>query len=109
MVMTLYKGHIINLIWSRGRSNYESSSGSADQHRVAGTLMLLASCCGWSSFFLLQSFTLKSYPVEELSLTTWICLMFMVQGAAVALVMESDSTASSVGWDSRVLAALYSG
>ncbi|KAF8405734.1 hypothetical protein HHK36_007811 [Tetracentron sinense] len=48
MVMTLYKGHIINLIWSRGRSNYESSSGSADQHRVAGTLMLLASCCGWS-------------------------------------------------------------
>ncbi|KAF8405735.1 hypothetical protein HHK36_007812 [Tetracentron sinense] len=108
MVMTLYKGPIIDLIWSRGRSHHESTSGSADQHWFAGTLMMLASCCGWSGFFILQSFTLKAYPAE-LSLTSLICFMGMVEGAAVALVMERNSSAWSLGWDSRLLAAVYSG
>ncbi|KAF8404110.1 hypothetical protein HHK36_008990 [Tetracentron sinense] len=108
MVMTLYKGPIIDMIGSRGRSSHESSSGSTDQHWVAGTLMLLASCCAWSAFFILQSFTLKSYPAE-LSMTSLICLTGMVQGAAVALVMERDSGAWSLGWDSGLLAAVYSG
>ncbi|RVW17636.1 WAT1-related protein [Vitis vinifera] len=86
MVMTLYKG----------------------QNWATGTLMLLGSCFGWSGFFILQSFTLKQYPAE-LSLTALICFMGTVQGAAVALVMERDKAAWAVGFDSRILAAAYSG
>ncbi|XP_043712233.1 WAT1-related protein At1g44800 isoform X1 [Telopea speciosissima] len=110
MVMTLYKGPILNFVRSQGQRNHHntSSSGSTDQHWVIGTIMLIASCSGWAGFFVLQSFTLKSYPAE-LSLTTLICFMGMVQGAVVALVMEHDFNTWALGWDSRLLGPVYTG
>jgi hypothetical protein len=56
---------------------------------------------------LVQSFTLKKYPAE-LSLTALICVMGVVEGAAVSLVMERDMGAWKIGFDSRLLAAAYS-
>ncbi|KAJ6337424.1 hypothetical protein OIU76_007157 [Salix suchowensis] len=109
MVMTLYKGPIIDFIRSHGAAHRGATSNeSGSQHRLTGTLMLLASCCGWAGFFILQSFTLKKYPAE-LSLTALICMMGMVEGAAVSLVMERDMSAWKIGFDSRLLAAAYSG
>ncbi|KAJ9146320.1 hypothetical protein P3X46_028601 [Hevea brasiliensis] len=110
MVMTLYKGPIIDFIRSHGTGSHHVSSSSqpSDQHWVTGTLMLLASCLGWAGFFILQSFTLKLYPAE-LSLTALICLTGMVEGAVVSLVMERDMSAWKIGFDSRLLAAVYTG
>ncbi|XWS15114.1 hypothetical protein CRYUN_Cryun35bG0066300 [Craigia yunnanensis] len=108
MVMTLYKGPIIDFIKSGGATHHGTTAESADKHWVTGTIMLLGSIFGWSSFFILQSFTLKKYPAE-LSLTAWICFMGMMQGAGVSLVMVRDLSAWKVGWDSRLLAATYSG
>ncbi|KAJ6685426.1 WAT1-RELATED PROTEIN [Salix purpurea] len=109
MVMTLYKGPVIDFIRSHGAAHRGATSNeSGSQHRLTGTLMLLASCCGWAGFFILQSFTLKKYPAE-LSLTALICMMGMVEGAAVSLVMERDMSAWKIGFDSRLLAAAYSG
>jgi hypothetical protein len=54
-----------------------------------------------------QSFTLKKYPAA-LSLTAWICLMGMVEGSIVTLVMERDMSVWAIGWDSRLIAAVYS-
>jgi len=108
MVMTLYKGPIVDFISGRGQSHHKTSAESADQHWVTGTLALLGSCCGWAAFFILQSFTLKKYPAE-LSLTAWICLMGVVEGSIVTLVMERDMSVWAIGWDSRLIAAVYSG
>ncbi|KAG7974044.1 hypothetical protein I3843_06G027400 [Carya illinoinensis] len=111
MVMTLYKGPIIDFMKGRGHESHHKTSTQSsgdDQHLVTGTLMLLASCSSWAGFFILQSFTLKKYPAE-LSLTAWICLMGMVEGAIVTLVMERDLTVWAIGWDSRLIAAVYSG
>ncbi|XP_018822181.1 WAT1-related protein At4g08300-like isoform X1 [Juglans regia] len=110
MVMTLYKGPIIDFMKGRGQSHHKTSTQSSgdDQHLVTGTLMLLVSCSSWAGFFILQSFTLKKYPAE-LSLTAWICLMGMVEGAIVTLVMERDLTVWAIGWDSRLIAPVYSG
>lgn len=112
MVMTLYKGPIVDFMRSGGTSHPHAGGDgphqSTNQHWVTGTLMLLASCCGWSGFFILQSFTLKKYPAE-LSLTALICLMGSVEGAAVTLVMECNMNVWRIGWDSRLLAAVYSG
>ncbi|GAB4861360.1 hypothetical protein Ancab_036522 [Ancistrocladus abbreviatus] len=109
MVMTLYKGPVVDLFMTRGQGHHgAASSSSGDRHWIMGTLMLLGSCLGWSGFFILQSFTLKEYPAE-LSLTSLICVMGAVQGAAVALVMERDMSAWALGWDSRLLASVYSG
>ncbi|OVA10422.1 Drug/metabolite transporter [Macleaya cordata] len=110
MLMTLYKGPVMNLFGSRaGQGHHETSSaGETNKNWVVGTLMVIASCVGWSGFFILQSFTLKAYPAE-LSLTSLICLMGMIEGAAVALVMERHPAAWALGWDSRILAPVYSG
>ncbi|XVE60349.1 hypothetical protein DITRI_Ditri05aG0121900 [Diplodiscus trichospermus] len=108
MVMTLYKGPIIDFIKSGGVAHHGTTSESADKHWVIGTIMMLGSIVSWSSFFILQSFTLKKYPAE-LSLTAWICFMGMVEGAGVSLIMVRDFSAWKVGWDSRLLAASYSG
>lgn len=54
MVMTLYKGPIINFITSHSGNHGSSADASENQHWVSGTIMLLAACCGWASFFILQ-------------------------------------------------------
>ncbi|KAK4788691.1 hypothetical protein SAY86_020010 [Trapa natans] len=59
-------------------------------------------------YYVLQSFTLKKYPAE-LSLTALICLMGMVEGAITTLVFERDMTVWLMGWDSKLLAVVYSG
>ncbi|XP_022975980.1 WAT1-related protein At4g08300-like [Cucurbita maxima] len=110
MVMTLYKGPIVDIFHGQGRHAAHQSSGSesSDQHWVLGTLMLLGSIVGWSGFFILQSFTLKKYPAE-LSLTALICVAGTVEGSIVTLIMERDLSVWVIGWDSRLLAAVYTG
>ncbi|KAF3445672.1 hypothetical protein FNV43_RR10848 [Rhamnella rubrinervis] len=110
MVMTLYKGPILDFLQGKGGQTHHSSNseGSSEQHWVTGTIMLIASCGGWASFFILQSFTLKMYPAE-LSLTALICFMGALEGAVLTLVMERDTSVWAIGWDSRLLAAAYSG
>lgn len=59
MIMTLYRGPIVEFFKSGGVSHHAAaatttSDGSSDQHWVTGTLMLLASCCSWAGYFILQ-------------------------------------------------------
>ncbi|CAM8985915.1 unnamed protein product [Rhodiola kirilowii] len=61
----------------------------------------------WASFVILQAHTLKSFPAE-LSLTSLICLMGSLEGAAVALVAERGNTAIwAISFDIKLLAAVY--
>ncbi|KAK3230670.1 hypothetical protein Dsin_002551 [Dipteronia sinensis] len=108
MLMTLYKGPVINFIKSGGGSHHVTSSESSSNNWFTGTLMLLASICCWSGFFILQTFTLKKYPAE-LSLASLICLMGVVEGSIVSLIMERDMSAWKIGFDSKLLAVTYSG
>ena len=54
MVMTLYKGPIIDFIKSGGVTHHGTTAKSADDNWVTGTIMLLGSIFGWSSFFILE-------------------------------------------------------
>ncbi|GMH31359.1 hypothetical protein Nepgr_033202 [Nepenthes gracilis] len=79
MVMTLYKGPIVDIFMASRRSHHGSDfSNSSNQHWIVGTLMLLSSCLGWSAFFIVQSFTVSQYPAE-LSLSMLICVMGVVE------------------------------
>ncbi|KAK0575565.1 hypothetical protein LWI29_002819 [Acer saccharum] len=110
LLMTMYKGPVINLIGSSRSSHHESSSDSSDNHEhwVAGTLLILVGCVAWSCFYVVQSITLKKYPAE-LSLSSLICAAGTLQSAAVALAVEHHASAWAVGWDSRLFAPLYTG
>lgn len=56
MIMTLYKGPALQFIKGQAASQHESGSSTqpSEQNWVLGTIMLIASCGGWASFFILQ-------------------------------------------------------
>ncbi|KAI4378607.1 hypothetical protein MLD38_016064 [Melastoma candidum] len=110
MIMTLIKGPIIELFWQNGSAISPSRTNGTTLHSsIKGSLMITVGCFSWACFMVLQAITLQSYPAE-LSLTGWICLLGTLEGAAVALVMEKGNTSAwSIHWDSRLLAAVYSG
>ncbi|KAA8518864.1 hypothetical protein F0562_016363 [Nyssa sinensis] len=109
MLMTLVKGPVLELFWTNGRNNHETNSAINLQHSIKGSLMITIGCFSWACFMILQAITLRTYPTE-LSLTAWICLFGTAEGAIVALVMErGKTTVWSINWDSKFLAALYSG
>lgn len=56
--------------------------------------------------FFLQSITVKRYPAE-LSLSALICLAGALQSTVIAVAIEHRPSAWAVGWDSRLLAPLY--
>lgn len=110
LLMTLYKGPIIDLIWSPKTSPFgETISGeSSDKHWLTGTICILIACVAWACFFILQSITIKKYPAG-LSLAFWICSMGTILSAAVTLVAEHHSGVWAIGLDSRLIAPLYTG
>lgn len=55
MVMTLYHGPALQFIKGQAASQHESSTTEpSEQNWVIGTVMLISSCGGWASFFILQ-------------------------------------------------------
>lgn len=113
MVMTLYKGPIVDILWYSHHgvtttNTAATDASSAGQHYLAGTIMILVCTCCWAGYFILQSMTLKEYPAE-LSLTSLVCLAGTVEGGIIAMIMERDPKAWALGFDSRLLASVYSG
>lgn len=110
MIMTLVRGPIVELFWTKGNASHESQSvGLNLSHAIKGSIMITIGCSSWAAFMILQAITLRTYPAE-LSLTAWICLLGTTEGAIVAMVMERGKTAVwAINWDSKFLAAVYSG
>ncbi|KAL8133748.1 WAT1-related protein At4g08290-like [Apium graveolens] len=111
LIMTVFKGPIVNLIWSPKQSLFDTgtAAASSDQHWLSGTVFILIGCIAWALFFVLQSITLKKYPAE-ISLAFLICLMGAVLSAAVTLVAEAHHPdVWAVGWNSKLLAPAFAG
>uniref|UniRef100_A0A7N0VGA3 WAT1-related protein n=1 Tax=Kalanchoe fedtschenkoi TaxID=63787 RepID=A0A7N0VGA3_KALFE len=120
MLMTLYKGQVINFTSSHQTHLHSSSAVSAaspaaamaaaaaDKDWLKGSIMLIIATLAWASFFILQAVTMSRYPAH-LSLTALVCFMGTLQSVVVTLVMEHKSSAWSIGWDMNLLAAAYAG
>lgn len=113
MLMTLYKGQIINFFWSEHIHHPKShapteASGDSDKDWLKGSILLIIATFAWASFFILQAITLKRYTAQ-LSLTALVCFMGTLQSIAVTFVMEHKTSAWSIGWDMNLLAAAYAG
>lgn len=53
LVMIIYKGAIVHMMWTKGHDQ-EDTSSSSNAHFLLGTFMLLFSCFCWAAFFILQ-------------------------------------------------------
>lgn len=112
MLMTLYKGRVVEMIWTKNHESHvtdTTSTGSADKEWFAGCILLIIATFAWASFFILQKVALKTYEKHQLSLTAMVCLMGTLQAIVVTLVMERKPSAWQIGWDMSLLAAAYAG
>ncbi|EFH57767.1 predicted protein [Arabidopsis lyrata subsp. lyrata] len=108
MIMTLVKGPVVDLFWTKGVSAH-NTAGTDIHSAIKGAVLVTIGCFSYACFMILQAITLRTYPAE-LSLTAWICLMGTIEGTAVALVMEKGNPGAwAIGWDTKLLTATYSG
>ena len=61
MLMTLYKGEVVEMFWSRyvHPKTYEATTtttADADKDWVKGSILLIIATFAWASFFILQVF-----------------------------------------------------
>ncbi|TYH51467.1 hypothetical protein ES332_D10G276900v1 [Gossypium tomentosum] len=112
MIMTIIKGPILELPWTKGRNHYLGQHGASGAHKqdmVMGALLLLAGCCCWACFVISQARILKSYPAK-LSLTALICIMGTFEGTILAFAVEwRNPSVWHIGFDSKLIASLYGG
>ncbi|KAI6696955.1 hypothetical protein NL676_017074 [Syzygium grande] len=112
MLMTLYKGNVLNFPWSEHVHGHASNSSeapqSADKDWAKGSIFLIIATLAWAAFFILQAVTLKRYTAH-LSLTTLVVFMGTLQSIAVTFVMEHKASVWSIGFDMNLLAAAYAG
>uniref|UniRef100_A0ACD5TJM4 Uncharacterized protein n=1 Tax=Avena sativa TaxID=4498 RepID=A0ACD5TJM4_AVESA len=110
LLMILFSGPIVGFPWTKHSASHAVvvSTSHSNGRWVMGIFMILLSCFCWSGFFILQSHTLRSYP-SELTLSALICSMGVMQSGAVALVMERNMKAWAIGFDMRLVTAVYSG
>ncbi|XP_039145172.1 WAT1-related protein At1g21890-like [Dioscorea cayenensis subsp. rotundata] len=108
LVMILYMGPTVKLPWTKSSVHRSTSANQNGGSWLIGTFLLLGSCVCWSGFFIVQSNTLETYTAE-LSLTTLICLFGAMESSVVALVMARGTKPWSIGFDTRLFTAAYSG
>ncbi|THU71326.1 hypothetical protein C4D60_Mb04t00230 [Musa balbisiana] len=112
MLMTLYKGPLVEMVWTKHvhphASNSPAATESSSRDWFLGSMFLILATLAWASLFVLQAVTLRRYPAQ-LSLTTWICFVGTLQAIAVTFVMEHKPSAWTIGFDMNLLAAAYAG
>ncbi|KAL5994706.1 hypothetical protein ACLOJK_024759 [Asimina triloba] len=112
MLMTLYKGPILQMVWSKyihpHKSYVPNTSEASDKEWFKGSILLIIATLAWAAFFILQAITLRRYSAQ-LSLTALVCFLGTLQSIAVTLVVEHRPSVWSIGWDMNLLAAAYAG
>ncbi|KAL6328061.1 hypothetical protein AAG906_033331 [Vitis piasezkii] len=112
MVMTLYKGPIMEMVWTKHihtPKSVGSGTTSTDKDWFMGSIFVIIATLAWASLFVLQAQALKTYKHHQLSLTTLICFIGTLQAIAVTFVMEHKTSVWTIGWDMNLLAAAYAG
>ncbi|KAG6473897.1 WAT1-related protein At5g07050-like [Zingiber officinale] len=111
MLMTLYKGPLMEMAWSKHSGPAHSGAAAADstdKDWFKGCICLILATLAWASLFVLQAATIKKYDAP-LSLTTWICGVGTLQAIAVTSIMEHKPSVWKIGFDMNLLAAAYAG
>ncbi|KAK8651496.1 hypothetical protein V6N13_141097 [Hibiscus sabdariffa] len=113
MLMTLYKGPVVDLFWSKKYVHTSQTPSyvthATDKDWVKGSILLLTATFAWASLFVLQAKVLKTYKDHQLSLTSLVCFVGTLQAIAVTFVMEHKASVWQIGWDMNLLAAAYAG
>jgi hypothetical protein len=115
MLMTLYKGPLMELAWTRHASAAHAGGAEAPAAAAAaisgrdwflGSLFVIIATLAWAALFILQTHTIRQYPAH-LSLTMLVCFIGTLQATVVTFVMERRVSVWTIGFDMNLLAAAY--
>ncbi|KAJ1382241.1 EamA domain [Sesbania bispinosa] len=111
MLMTLYKGPIVELVWAKHTHphNKSTTGSSVDKDWLVGSIFLIIATFAWSCLFILQAKALETYKNHQLSLTSLVCFIGTLQAVCVAFAVEHNFSVWRIGWDMNLLAAAYAG
>ncbi|KAL5581568.1 hypothetical protein UlMin_014010 [Ulmus minor] len=107
IVMTLFKGMAVLSTHKHSRRS-ASSVISSDKDWIKGCLMLFGSFVSMSSFFILQTTTVKMYPAP-LTLTSLTCLSATLLSTIMSAILDHKAASWRLSWNITLLAPLYSG
>lgn len=111
MLMTLYKGPLVEMVWTEHRRQSVAGHGgggvTSNRDWMIGCILLMIATLAWASLFILQNAALQTYSRHQLSLTSLVCFVGTLQAVAVTFVMEHDTSVWRIGWDMNLLAAAY--
>eukprot|EP00253_Pinus_taeda_P001179 PITA_01179 len=113
MLMTLYKGPILQMHWSLhhgSKDNHTSVAAAASDSKewMIGTLLILAATLSWSAMFILQAAVLRKY-CAPLSVATLICFLGALQGTVLGVALVREPSQWALRWDINLLTAVYTG
>jgi len=115
MLMTLYKGPLVQMFWSPGHQSAQDNhtsmppAAAVDQKDwIVGSLLIIAATLAWSALFILQARVLKKYSAQ-LSLATLMCFLGTLQATVLGVAFVREPSMWAIGWDINLLAAVYSG
>ncbi|XP_058761663.1 WAT1-related protein At5g07050-like [Vicia villosa] len=114
MLMTLYKGPIVEMIWAKHRhpqneTHETTTTGSSERDWILGCTFLIIATFAWACLFVLQAKVIETYKHHQLSLTSLMCFIGTLQAIAVTFVAEHNLSVWRIGWDMSLLAAAYAG
>lgn len=113
MLMTLYKGPIVKMVWSPHHNTHKYNQNSAkstpdNKDWIIGSLLLIAATLAWAGLFILQNSVIKKFPAQ-ISLATLICFLGTLQATVLGAAIERDISQWALGWNINLLSAVYAG
>lgn len=117
MLMTFYKGSLVH-IWpspihwkyfeDMTASESMNATGHSTTNMLFGAVLIIASCFGYSVWFIIQARMSKTFSSPYTS-SAIMCWMSAVQCFIFGAAIERKASAWEIGWDIRLYTVLYIG
>ncbi|CAK9188552.1 unnamed protein product [Ilex paraguariensis] len=122
MLMTLYKGNVLNMVWSEHihprKSYVPDTAGATDKDWLKGSILLIIATFAWASFFILQGIVSSSiaYYVQGLVMqkrgpvfvTAFSPLMMIIVAIMGSFILAEKIYVGGVLGAVLIVAGLYS-
>lgn len=115
MLMTFYKGSLVHMWpshihWKYAEdmtaSSSASSSSASASDTLLGAVLVIASCFGYSVWFIIQAKMSKTFssPYTSSAIMNW---MAAAECFAIGAAVERQASAWALGWNIRLYTVIY--
>ncbi|XP_028806612.1 WAT1-related protein At5g64700-like [Neltuma alba] len=108
LTTSLYTGKEFYIGHHSHHSPHTASAKAPKTHMLRGTFFLVASCCSYTGWFIVQVKLLKALPLKFWA-TMLTCITATIQAVLVGLCIDHSKASWSLGWNMELITIVYSG